>query len=234
MILKNFKASLLRTTAVVSTAFICLTTANASQSAEIPSSASAAAPMAALPGAPDPNANLRAQIRKGARYDVPDVLINVIADYALDATPVQVAENVEKLKKDPKGGQGMDLNGANLTRAILDDAILAEANLTGANLTDVVLPGANLTGANLTGANLGRANLYDANLSGANLSGAILAKAFLDWANLTGANLTGANLQMANLHGAYVIVEGKQISGKELKTYFKNNFNLEPDCAIFT
>ena len=195
MVLKIFKISLLRTTAVVSTAIIGLTTANASESVEMPQSASAAAPMAGLHGHPDPNAALRARLYDSFAHDYPVDLLNLIHDYARKAPPAEVAENVQKLIANPNTGGGMDLNGANLTRAYLN-----RAKLMGANLTDVTLLWANLTYANLS----------EANLTGANLTGATL-----QWANLTRANLTWA----------YALVEGKKITGENLKTYLANYYN---------
>jgi uncharacterized protein YjbI with pentapeptide repeats len=128
-----------------------------------------------------------------------------------DRTPVWFSEETN----------GINLQGANLSRANLQEAYLLlganlqEADLLGANLQGASLWSANLQEARLLGANLrraglGQANLQEADLAVANLQEADLWGANLQEANLLGANLQGAKLGRANLQGANLRVANLQ------------------------
>lgn len=119
---------------------------------------------------------------------------------------------------------GVFLNKANLKGANLTEASLVEADLIGTNLRKAKLYKTNLAWANLTKANLNRASLVGARLEQANFY-----KANLKRADLTDANLTRVNLNGANLKGAYVYRHGKQITGKELKLFLIEEFNVQVD-----
>ncbi len=136
------------------------------------------------------------------------------------------------------GGEfyGADLRGAHFKKAFLarlkgEGVILQGANLTDATLTESDLVNCILTGASLNGADLARGSFRQTNFNGANLSGSKalgtdftgshFVQAEFDNANLTGAVFKDAVLKnaafgKANLHGANL--EGANLSGAKLST----------------
>ena len=107
-----------------------------------------------------------------------------------------------------RGGENIDLTGADLSSLDLTDAFLrfsdlSGANLSGTNLHDADLISVNLNNANLAGANLTEASFSDTDFSGANLTGANLSGYHYvsDFVNFQGANLTDANLNSEDLKG---------------------------------
>jgi uncharacterized protein YjbI with pentapeptide repeats len=119
---------------------------------------------------------------------------------------------------------GADLSGADLSGAYLQYANLSGANLNGANLNGATLSGATLSSATLSGAKLGFANLLDANLPNINLVGADLISAYLNHANLSGAKLNGASLKGAYLNHAHL--SGADLSYADLRGANLSNTDL--------
>lgn len=83
--------------------------------------------------------------------------------------------------------QGINFEGADMSRVYLKDAVLE-----GSNLTDVVLEGADLRGVDMRGVVLKGANLRRADFDGANMAGCVLGDADIDGAfiNYPGFDIT--------------------------------------------
>lgn len=113
-----------------------------------------------------------------------------------------VRSDVERLLREARNAEQVDLSGHNLQAITLVNSDLRRVNLSLANLREANLCGANLAGADLHGARLSETYLSWANLSKANLQEADLQAADLSWADLRGANLRGAHLDHAILSGA--------------------------------
>lgn len=85
--------------------------------------------------------------------------------------------------------QGLNLQGANLTRSDFSSADLRNANLSSVDFTF-----ASLNSANLRNAHLDRAKLLQADLRGSDLTGSFLMSADLSGAALDDADLSNADL----------------------------------------
>lgn len=106
-----------------------------------------------------------------------------------------------------RGGEDIDLTGA---------------DLSGLDLTDAFLRFADLSGANLSGTNLHDADLISVNFSNANLTGVNLTDTTLDDTNFSNADLTGADFSHAFAHG-FVNFQGANLSGANLDNYSFDN-----------
>eukprot|EP00057_Strongylocentrotus_purpuratus_P008555 XP_011663029.1 PREDICTED: BTB/POZ domain-containing protein KCTD9-like [Strongylocentrotus purpuratus] len=96
-----------------------------------------------------------------------------------------------------------NLSSANLSGANLSYCTLERANLSGAKLdVRVNMKGVNLENSQMAGVNLRVATLKNANLQNSNLRWAILAGTDLENCNLTGCDLQDANLRGANVKNA--------------------------------
>uniref|UniRef100_A0A671VNL2 BTB/POZ domain-containing protein KCTD9-like n=1 Tax=Sparus aurata TaxID=8175 RepID=A0A671VNL2_SPAAU len=120
--------------------------------------------------------------------------------------------------------QGLNFNGADLSRLDLRYINFKMANLRGANLTH----------ANLSGANLERADLSMACLDAANLQGVKMLCTNAEGASLRGCNFEDpagikANLEGANLKG--VDMEGSQMTGINLRVATLKNAKLK-NCNL--
>ncbi|XP_069369431.1 BTB/POZ domain-containing protein KCTD9b isoform X2 [Paralichthys olivaceus] len=120
--------------------------------------------------------------------------------------------------------QGLNFNGADLSRLDLRYINFKMANLRGANLTH----------ANLSGANLERADLSMACLDGANLQGVKMLCTNAEGASLRSCNFEDpagikANLEGANLKG--VDMEGSQMTGINLRVATLKNAKLK-NCNL--
>ncbi|XP_060926698.1 BTB/POZ domain-containing protein KCTD9b [Limanda limanda] len=120
--------------------------------------------------------------------------------------------------------QGLNFNGADLSRLDLRCINFKMANLSGANLTH----------ANLSGANLERADLSMACLDGANLQGVKMLCTNAEGASLRSCNFEDpagikANLEGANLKG--VDMEGSQMTGINLRVATLKNAKLK-NCNL--
>uniref|UniRef100_A0A673ANR7 BTB/POZ domain-containing protein KCTD9-like n=1 Tax=Sphaeramia orbicularis TaxID=375764 RepID=A0A673ANR7_9TELE len=120
--------------------------------------------------------------------------------------------------------QGLNFNGADLSRLDLRYINFKMANLSGANLMH----------ANLSGANLERADLSMACLDGANLQGVKMLCTNAEGASLRGCNFEDpagikANLEGANLKG--VDMEGSQMTGINLRVATLKNAKLK-NCNL--
>ncbi|XP_026212582.1 BTB/POZ domain-containing protein KCTD9b isoform X2 [Anabas testudineus] len=120
--------------------------------------------------------------------------------------------------------QGLNFNGADLSRLDLRYINFKMANLKGANLTHT----------NLSGANLERADLSMACLDGANLQGVKMLCTNAEGASLRGCNFEDpagikANLEGANLKG--VDMEGSQMTGINLRVATLKNAKLK-NCNL--
>lgn len=102
-----------------------------------------------------------------------------------------------------RGGEDIDLTGA---------------DLSGLNLTDAFLRFSDLSGANLSGTNLHDADLIDVKLNNANLTGADLTDATFSDTDFTGANLTGANLSGYHYVGDFVNFQGANLTDANLNS----------------
>ncbi|XP_071400104.1 BTB/POZ domain-containing protein KCTD9b isoform X2 [Centroberyx affinis] len=120
--------------------------------------------------------------------------------------------------------QGLNFNGADLSRLDLRYINFKMASLRAANLTH----------ANLSGANLERADLSLACLDGANLQGVKMLCTNAEGASLRGCNFEDpagikANLEGANLKG--VDMEGSQMTGINLRVATLKNAKLK-NCNL--
>ncbi|XP_070780675.1 BTB/POZ domain-containing protein KCTD9b [Enoplosus armatus] len=120
--------------------------------------------------------------------------------------------------------QGLNFNGADLSRLDLRYINFKMANLRGANLTH----------ANLSGANLERADLSMACLDATNLQGVKMLCTNAEGASLRGCNFEDpsgikANLEGANLKG--VDMEGSQMTGINLRVATLKNAKLK-NCNL--
>lgn len=120
--------------------------------------------------------------------------------------------------------QGLNFNGADLSRLDLRYINFKMASLRGANLMN----------ANLSGANLERADLSMACLEGANLQGVKMLCTNAEGASLKGCNFEDpagikANLEGANLKG--VDMEGSQMTGINLRVATLKNAKLK-NCNL--
>lgn len=127
-----------------------------------------------------------------------------------------------------------DLSGAHFKRAFLarvegDGVLLQGANMSDATITESVIRNSYFNGATLTGADLARGTFSNSDFEEANLSNAsalatdfsdsVFVNVKFDGANLTGANLANTKLSnatfgMANLHGANLT--GASMQGAKL------------------
>ncbi|XP_041477112.1 BTB/POZ domain-containing protein KCTD9-like [Lytechinus variegatus] len=141
-----------------------------------------------------------------------------------DHTPMKRWEFIRMLQCAPSKYdlrcQGMNFEGADLSK--LD---LKYINFTMSNLSS-----ANLSGANLSYCTLERANLSAAKLDGANLRGVKMVLANLENASLRGCNFedpagTKANMEGVNMKG--VNLENSQMAGVNLRVATLKNANLQ-------
>ncbi|MEX6777689.1 pentapeptide repeat-containing protein [Limnospira fusiformis] len=107
--------------------------------------------------------------------------------------------NWERIHLCGKALNGINFEGAELSRSNFQDAWLNGANLRGAVLLDTDFQGARLYKADLYNAFLISANLIGANLELANLESAIMHNADLQDADLRNADLRNADLRGVDL-----------------------------------
>lgn len=149
-------------------------------------------------------------------------------DYKQELEPLTRRDIVEALlgthHKDELRFQGVNLQGADLSKLDLRNinfkfADLSHCNLSGANMNGCCLERANLCGANLEGAQLLNVRLLCANLESANLRSCN----FEDPAG-TRSNCEGVNLRSA-------VLEGSMLAGVNLRVATLKNANLK-NCDL--
>ena len=118
-----------------------------------------------------------------------------------------------------KGGEGVELRHANLSRARGKKVLLGKARLRGANLSFATLPQADFADASLRQANLKATELSEATFQKSRLTGADLSQANLFMASFERADLRRTDLRHANLYGAEFLdatLAGAQFDGANL------------------
>lgn len=126
--------------------------------------------------------------------------------------------------------RGANMTAANLSWSLLERADLSCSRLDGAQLLGVRMNCANLESASLKGSNFedpagSRANLEGVNLKGANLEGSIMAGINLRVATLKNVNMKNCDLRMSVLAGADL--EHCNLSGSDLHEANLRGANLK-------
>ena len=154
-------------------------------------------------------------------------------------------ENTNLNLEDGGLGEGVKLQGCDLSDSDFLQANLSYADLSYANMTRVQAAFSDLSTTRLIYANLNRIVLTHASLKGASLAGAILTNANLSYTNFEGANLSdcdlrgsyltdkfsGADLTDANLNGALVPIseEGEESWLEKMKNLPDPIIGFDPD-----
>ncbi|KAK7070260.1 BTB/POZ domain-containing protein kctd9 [Halocaridina rubra] len=149
-------------------------------------------------------------------------------DHKQELEPLTRRDVVEALlrthHKDELRFQGVNLQGADLSKLDLRNinfkfADLSHCNLSGVNMTGCCLERANLCGANLEAAQLLNVRLLCANLESANLRSC----------NFEDPAGTRSNCEGVNLRGA--VLEGSMLAGVNLRVATLKNANLK-NCDL--